>query len=786
MEALSSKNELLARYQRAERLEHGDDMTGEMVRNAHLYPNWIGQGPCFWYVQTIREGRVFRLRDCRAETNEVAFDHERLAAALTNFAAREINSAKLPIAIENLELAPRRVFFKAFNKRFRYDDESGLCEELTTQGFAPSPDGRLDVFYKDANIWLREQESGETRQLSTDGTNHYAYGTLPERFALPPGPGVEAALPIGGAWSPDSRYFVSYRTDERAVQSWPFITYAPADHSHRPVCENRKNAQPGDEHITCYELFVVDTQDGSVLFADHPPLLDAFIFPTAFSHNRFWWSADSTKAFFIDADIHMKCARVMEWDVSANKTRLLFEEHSDTYIDMSFEAENPALHWMIPQTNELLWWSERSGWGHLYLYDLETGKLKHPVTEGDWIVQDILHYNAETRVVLLQATGRIKDRNPYYREILEVGVDTGEIRVVLSGDFDCLSLKQGTMLDRSAQGSKKASPALNGASPDGTYVVVTQTRVDTVPATYAINRETGHKSLVEETDVCDLPDNWVWPELVSAKADDGETDIYGVLFKPSDFDPSKSYPVIDIACTNPFYAIAPHGAFGTDSFRGFYAMPAAALAELGFIVSMVDGRGSCFRSKAFHDHAYGRLEKASDLSDHIAALRQWACDRPYMDLARVGIVDWGSSNGPVHGLLSHGDFYKVGALSAVRTAPLLSPTNIYHGPDPQKSVLCSDEDIAGFDGKLLLIQGMLDHECHPAGAFQLVERFVNANKDIDLVMLPTGGHATQTCHYGTRRIWDYFVRHLLGMEPVKGFCLMNGREYLTQTLKDLH
>jgi dipeptidyl-peptidase 4 len=771
----SDEQSILARYCRAETLEHAT-YDESLFKNTSVFANWIGGGNSFWYARTMTGGKIFRLVDAEQTTNTDAFNHEKLASTLSEVKKGiDVDPENLPINVVTIELEPRTVTFLAFDKQWRYMDDTGACEVMPpVLSGNVSPDGEFAIIRKDHNIGLVDVNDETHRQLTRDGALYYAYGRPPERARLTTKFSELAGdNDVQGIWSPDSRYFFTCRTDEREVKSFPVTEYAPRGESVRPTCTLRKYGLPGDDHIAAYEMVVIDVQEGTVRFADYRAVPDAVMWASLFTGGRAWWSSDSSMAYFVDAGRHLKAARVVKFDVVSGETDVVFEEKSDTYLEFGFEYESTASLMPLPETNELIWWSERSGWAHIYLYDLVTGELKNTITSGDWLVREVLSFDVKRREVYVQIAGREEGRNPYYRGLARVNVDSSEIQIVVSGDHDVIAYKANTM--GAMMGAQVSG--MNSVSPLGDFAVVTNTRPDRPPVSAVFDRNGEEVMVLETADASTLPKGWVWPEPVQMVGADNFTDIRGVVFKPSNFDPSQQYPVIDIAFTSPFYAAVPHGAFGVDTMTGYFYMSAAALAELGFIVVMIDGRGSAYRSKAFHDHAYGKIECGSELNDHVAGIKQLAETRSYMDLARVGIMDWGGSCGPVYGLLNHGDFYKVGAATSVWDPRLIMQGDIFQGPDADYDSSTMGFAGSNLEGKLLLIQGMLDDFFHPSGMFQLIDDLVTANKDFDLVMLPNGRHAWNSNCYGMRRTWDYMVKHLRGDEPPRGFKLANGSEF---------
>jgi dipeptidyl-peptidase-4 len=563
-------------------------------------------------------------------------------------------------------------------------------------------------------------------------------------------------------WSPNSKRLFTVQLDMRQVKSLPVVHHVPQDGSLRPQLEEYRYPMPGDIHVPEYRFVSIDIDSGELIPAHYPPVCFAYCVPF-FTDQRGWWATDNQRVYFVDLKRGAQQVQVVEFNTLTGKTRILFEETSLTWINLHpMNFHMPALMMPLPETQELIWYSERSGWAHFYLYDLETGELKQTITQGEWVVLELLHFDSERRELWLQTGGRVAEYDPYYKDICRVNIDTGKLTTVMSSDHDYFV--------KSRTYSFEFDQTLFGISSDGNYLVTTRSRADEVPVSLLCNRDGDELMTLEEADISGLPSHWQWPEPVQLTAADGETDIYGLVFRPSDFSPDQSYPVIDNLFAYPSFALTSKGFDQTHHY-----MCAAALAELGFIVVQLDGRGSPCRSRAFLDHADGWLTSGSDLSDHIAGLQQLAERYSYMDLDRVGIFGgWTTSPGPINGLLQYPDFYKVGVTCALPQSQLyLSVCSEYvEGLTHKKTDFVQPEYLAHkLQGKLLMMHGMLDILDVPAATFRMIEAFQKANKDFDLIMLPNHQHAGSRHPYVMRRIWDFFVKHLLGEEPPAGFDL---------------
>ena len=783
---------LLARYHRAEALEH-EPYNQDMVLNSEIFPHWIDGSDCFWYIRKTRqEGsavseiiKEFRLVNAESAKNIEAFNHQLLANALAQTTEQEVNPSDLPISELTLELSPVRAIFTAFDKRWLFDTSKETCEEIVVSadsnpvGELLSPDGKKTAFSRDYNLWVRNLESGEEYALTHDGERYYAYGVQPESRDLLEGmPNIISIIPasLEALWSPDSSKLFTLKTDERQVRNVPSMLYVPQDGTVAPKVVERKYALPGDKHIVQYRMLVIDVETTEVIAADYPPLDDAFVSYSPFNGNTSigsnlaWWSSDGYQAYFVDMTRGQKTARLIVFDARSGTTRSLFEETTNTYLDLIPHLAQPSMLTPLADTNELIWYSERSGWAHLYLYDLTTGQLKNAITSGEWRVHDIVHIDKTTRTLFIQIAGRVEGRNPYYRELVRVNIDSGEMAIIASGNYDYCTCHP-PMHD-------------SGISPTGQYIVTTRSRVDEPSVTELRDRSGKLILIVETANTAGLPSGWQWPEPVAMKAADGTTDIYGVVFRPSDFDPDKTYPILDFGMESPFYAHTPRGAFlmeGWDPIANIYYTTFAALAELGFIVTVMDGRGTPYRSKAFHNFGYESFMLGGGIVDHVAGIKQLAERYPYMDLNNVGILTTDAAgNGPVFGLLNHPDFYKVGVAFSTWDPRLLRQGEVYHGPihesDNQKPLW--HDAVQNLQGKLLLITGLLDQVFHSSMTFQLVDALIKANKDFDLLIHPNGGHGhdVENAH---RLTWDYLVRNLQGTEPPKSYNLKTGFQKMT-------
>ncbi len=753
-----SRDELLARYQRAEVLKQGFS-NRRLVLNATLFPHWIGDTHQFWYKRETKTGKDYRLVNVDTGDSRAAFDHRQMASELAKAFGQPVDAKDLPVTDVDIDSTLSAVRFDAFDKRWIFDVTSGHCRALNhyAEEMCISPDGKRAVFVRDHNLWLRDLASGDEKPLTRDGEKFRVYSGTPTIY------GRQEASSLEAIWSPDSKSVFTLLIDTRNLKVGPpLVQHVPKDGSLRPrmLRPDRRVAFPQDDDFEGYEFVAINVDTGRIQIADYPKI-PMFYPPYVgfFSAQRGWWDDDNRHTWFLAQQRGGLTARVLKFDTWTGRVETVIEERGKTPLVLAPNSHLKPVARALPGNRELIWYSDRSGWSHLYLYDLKTGKLENAITRGEWNVRSILHYDSKRRELFIQTAGRVAGRNPYYCDICRVNIDTGELTEIIASDHDYVVCNQRT---RISAGDEKAL----GVSVDGEYIVATRSRVDQLPVTMLLNRAGKQMLQVEHADGSGLPANWRWPEPVMLKGADGETDIYGVIYRPSDFTPDKSWPVVD--CT--FYNLIPVGSFTNNSAGNWGYLTPAMIAELGFIAVTFFNRGNDnLRDKKFKNFADPVLPLnplhwvQHNLADSVAGIQQLAQRYSCMDINRVGITDFGSVASALSGLLVHPDFYKVG-VSSFAASDLDMIASMGHFDDDRLKL----EDLAAnLRGKLLLIHGMLDDVVPVASAFRIVEALQKANRDFDMLLLPNMGHGASD--YAIRRQWDYLVEHLLDVEPPKNF-----------------
>lgn len=742
-------------------------MAGDAVSNGAVYPTWIDRSH-FWYERRGPGGIEYRIVDAENNSGKVALTLADVAGKLAEHLQAEVDAEQLMLRDLRFDVANGKVEFSAFGDSYVLSLSDGVLTPATKRAdltWSAAPDGKTVVLLRDWNLWRRDLDSGEETPLTRDGSEYFAYAAAPASMRVVQ-QNLGGAAPQG-VWSPDSRFFLTLQVDDRQVPDLAVAEYAPLQ-GVRPNVTSNKTSLPGDPKVTEFRMIAIEAATGRQIEARYPRLSAVRMNDTPFAAQLAWWSADGLTAYFVDIERGEKAAHVVAFDIATGTTRIVFTETSPSYVELSVNVYAPALVYPLPESSELVWYSERSGRGHLYLYDLVTGALKAAITEGPWQIRDVVHIDAPRREVFFLAAGIAPDEDPYICKPCLASIDGGPVKVLSDapGNHSVWRGSEFGLMMLKFLGVDIAT--ISGRSPGGDYFVETVSAVDGLPRTYLRDRDGKEIALLEQAEF-DAPPGWSWPEPVVCKAADGVTDTYGVLFKPFGYDPAASYPIIDYIYGGPQVSNAPHASFAAGGAPAGAFLEGVHLSALGVFVLILDGRGTADREQAFRTASHGAAHTASNLEDHIAAIRQLAETRGQIDLARVGITGF-SGGGYMTAIaaLRFGEFFKVAVAGGGNYDQGLfwhCWGERYHGPyDPDHYATQAAKTYAGgLTGKLLLVHGLMDSGCHPAALFQLVQALIEADKDPDLVILPRAGH--DWTGYGVRRRLDYFVTHLFGETP---------------------
>jgi dipeptidyl aminopeptidase/acylaminoacyl peptidase len=728
-----------------------------LVVGGSVSPAWLADGR-FTYRSTTADGVQFLLVDPAKATRVPAFDHVKLAAALGAAAGGTFDPKRLPFP--SIELSPdgTSVSFDVETKRWACDAAGAACKEAgaarggrggDTGGrgggggrgagggnAVTSPDGTRAAFIKDWNLWVRDVATGQEKALTTDGAENFGYATDNAGWAR-----SNRAIVL---WSPDSKKVATFQQDERKVGDMYLVETKP-----RPVLQQWKYPLPGDEHVAMLHRVIIDADTGATVRFKMNPDYHRATLGDNFSLSDMTWSPDATKLAFVSTSRDHKSAVLRVADAATGDVRTVLEETVATHYES-------RTGWRILwATNEVIWYSQRDDWGHLYLYDLATGRLKNQITTGEGPVSQIVRIDEKARTLFFMAMGREKGQDPYFRHAYRIGLD-GKGYASLTPDDG----------DHDIQ-----------ISPSGTHLVDTFSTCEKPPVVVLRDASTGRVILpLEKADISKLlATGWKPPMPFSVKARDGKTDLYGMLFRPSRFDPSKKYPIINNAYPGP-----QSGSVGGRTFAAARG-DKQALAELGFVVVSIDGMGTPGRSKSFHDAYYGSMGRDNTLPDQVAGMKELAQRYPWIDIDRAAM--WGHSGGgfiAADAMFRYPDFFKVGISESgnhdqrayeddwgERYQGLL----MKDGKGSDNYEVEANQTVAkNLKGKLLLAHGLMDGNVPPYNTLLVVDALVKANKDFDLILFPHQAHGFGVDGpYMMRRRWDYFVQHLLGVEPPKEY-----------------
>ncbi len=761
----------------------------KLIFTTTLDPHWLKTSDRFWYEYETSNGKKWYLVDPATRSKKELFDNAKLAAAITVIVQDPFDAQHLPI--ENLKFtnnekiiqfgikstidevkkdridkkAPDSLQKKMFYFQYNLDTEQLVQLNDYTKSkekarwASISPDGSAVVFARNFNLYWMDRANYEKalkndkdttiveHQLTKDGVEYYSYGDSRNETNVEREKNKKNRKPARILWSPDSKHFVMLRTDERKVKDlWVIHNTAQG----RPALETYKYQMPGEKEAPIREMLVFDFANktykkiGTAAFKDQELGLweaPALQKSRDDEHRPDLWHGTNSKLYFTRTSRDLKKIDVCQLDITTGKVTPVINERFNTYVEVIRTG-------LVNGGNELIHWSERDGWGHFYLYD-GAGKLKNQITSGPFHCENIVGIDEKKRVLYFTANGREDGEDPYLVHLYSIKFDGSGLTLLNKGNFDNTS-------------------SMNDAN---TYFVNTASRVNSNPVSALYNSK-GKKIMdLEKADLSRLmTTGYKFPEPFKVKADDGITDIYGVMYKPFDFDSTKRYPVITYVYPGP-QTEAVNKSFGRSMDR------IDRLAQLGFVVVTVGNRGGHpARSKWYHTYGYGNLRDYG-LADKKAAIEQLADRHPFIDISRVGIT--GHSGGgfmSTAAMLVYPDFFKVAVSGAGN-----HENNIYnrwwsekhHGVKEMISpkgdttfqyAIEKNPDLAkNLKGNLLLVTGDVDNNVHPANTIRMADALIKANKRFDFMLMPGQRHAFgDMTEYFFWLMGDYFTKHLLG------------------------
>jgi dienelactone hydrolase len=723
----------LSDYQRAEQYIHFN--VNKFVRNIEINPIWANDGFC--YREELPTGHRFTYVSTKNGKQQPAFNHSILARSINDKFGKTFGVDSLPIAISDYHSEYVKFWFN--KKQWKFNFKSKQLEVIEenhklAQNESLSPDGKWKVSVENYNLWLTNMDTKTKVALTTDGVDRYDYATPVSWYKTVEIDAEDSYNPsIWIEWSPNSKKFVAHRMDRRMMKRLYLYQSVP-DSGMRAKVWHYDRPLPGENTAKTLEYFIFDVD----LLSQTPIAINPFV--DFLSNINPTWFNDSQRIYMSQFSRGYKSIQAFIVDANSGKADTIVFEESPSMVEYQMMFSQ-----LTPDNKHLVWSSERDGWNHLYLYNIESRKLVKQLTKGEFVVRSIAYIDNNN--IWFTAGGREVNSDPYFRYLYKTDINGSE-PILLTPEHADHDVR---------------------ISPDGKYFVDNASRID-LP-TVSNLRSMINGKLVAEVQRANIDKllalGYRMPEPFKVKCRFGKEDIYGAIFYPSNFDPTKSYPVIDATYSGPQAVRTPK------TFARGYRNGEQPLAEIGFIVVTVDGLGSALRSKKFHDFSYANLgDIGSD--DHIAAIKQLAIQRSYMDTTRVGI--YGHSAGgydAARALLIRPKFYKVGVSSAGNHDFRMSKAwwdEQYMGlPGPhfieQSNLTWANK----LEGKLLIFAGDMDQNVNPANTLRLAAEFIKHNKDFDMFIYPNADHDLYSYPYIIRRRWDYFVQHLLGVTPPNNY-----------------
>lgn len=740
-------------YTRAEKFMSYN--TTPLVLRGGVRPTWLSDGR-FWYLVTTENGAEFVLVDPARGTRRPAFDHAKLAAALSTAAGAKYEAFRLPFQQIEFAADGKALSFSVERQRFTCDLQSYQCQAVAGNGgsrgnrqrggrfgadlMSTSPDGKRTAFIRDYNLWVRDVATGKETQLTTDGVKDFGYATNNAGWSKSDSPVL--------AWSPDSKKIATFQHDGRGVGEM-YLVNTQVGH---PKLEAWKYPLPGDAKIFMIERVVIDVDAAKVVRLKMPAdphrstLCDHIVCGGTWADVQ--WSDDSKQLAFVSTSRDHREEKLRIANPETGDVRDVMEEKVSTF----FESGNGKVNWRyLAASNEILWFSERDNWGQLYLYDANTGKLKTQITTGEGNVTQLLRVDEKNRLLYFLGVGKEKGRDPYFRHFYRIGFDGKGLKLLSPEDADHdISL-----------------------APTGGFFTDSYSKPDVPPIAVLRDAEGKQILTLEKADITRLlAAGWKPPQPITVKARDGLTDLYGLMFVPTKLDTGKKYPIINNIYPGPQIGSVRSRSFSTGGDQ-------QALAELGFVVVQIDGMGTPWRSKKFHEGYYADMGD-NTLPDQVTGMKQLAQKFPWIDIDRAGMYGHsGGGNATAAAMFRYPDFFKVGVAQAGNhdnreyeddwaekwQGLLVTKPDGTSNYDDQ----ANQNHAKNLKGKLLLAHGTMDNNVPPYSTLLVVNELIKANKDFDLILFPNRAHGFGNEPYMVRRRWDYFVKYLLGVEPPKDF-----------------
>ncbi|WP_181391243.1 DPP IV N-terminal domain-containing protein [Methanospirillum stamsii] len=713
------------------------------IYHADINPQWIGPG-AFWYEDTARDKSSFYYINVSQGVKKRLFDTDKFIRALEKATGSSIKTARLPVRDMTLSPDEKTLTFTAYDNQWSCDLSTYTITKITLppeiEAGIPSPDNSAVAYVNGSNLWMYETKTGKRSPLTIDGTDDYFYGKRSDTVRYPASEARLNECPTPYlVWSMDSEKIATYKIDQRNVSPLWLIQNAP-ETGKRPILYSYRFAYPGDAVVPMYEPVTINVDEKRVVPMKFRAQPEVSMMDTDEDVLQ-WWDSTGNTTYSLFIERGEKTLRLLAGDSNTGEIREILSENAQTYIESNLQyADKPNI--VTLKNGDIVWFSERSGWGHLYLYDAK-GNLKKQLTNGNWVVRKIIAVDEKNGHIYFTASGK-EGGNPYYQYLYRVQTDGNDLKLLTPG-----------------QAEHNIS-----ISPDFSCFIDAYSRTDLPTVTVLRSMDGTLLMQLATADDSDLQKKgFISPERVTVKARDGTTDLYGLVFKPTNFDETKKYPVIDVVYPGP-YTIVTATHYPADlSWNSKIFWTCQMLSELGYVVVTMDGLGTAYRSKEFHNYSYGHLSDCG-LPDHIAGLKELAKKYQFMDLSRVGM--YGKSAGgfmTAQAMLTYPDFYKVGvAASGDHDCRLYGSFwgEKYEGYPvteaySEQVTALKAENLAG---KLMLLTGDMDDNVHPSMTLQLADALQKAGKQFEMFVFTNKNHDLNYDPYYLKKMMGYFVENL--------------------------
>jgi len=714
------------------------------IYHSNINPNWINNNT-FWYSDNDKETTLFYLVDSSQGTKKLLFNTDSLASALAEITKNPINTARLPISSPKLSNDMNSFEFAAFGKYWDYNISTHRLTDLNIPGDiqngVQSPDNHYIAYVNGSNLWLYDITAGKRTELTTDGTDDYFYGKRSDTVSYPVSEKLSNETPEAYlSWSADSSKIMTFRVDQRNVSDLWVLQNSPGLGA-RPVPYSYRYANPGDEYVPLYEPVSIDLMTKRVTKMDYKPQTEISLMDTDQDVLQ-WWDKSGEKSYSTFYERGEMTIRLLSNDPKSGKVTELLNETGDSYIESNLEYASKPNVAILEKTGDIVWFSERDGWGQLYLYSSD-GELKNRITDGPWVVRELLGVDEDKDRIFFTASGK-EPGNPYYQYLYSAGLNGSNLTLLTpdKGDHEVM------------------------LSPDMSYFTDAYSRIDLPTETRLCTIDGSVKTTLARADDSELvKKGWTPPEQFTFKARDKKTDLYGLVFKPTDFNEKKSYPVIDVVYPGPYTIVSATGFPSDLSWNSKIFWTCQMISELGYVVVTMDGLGTAYRSKSFHNVSYGHLSDCG-LPDHIIGLKDLASENKYINLSRVGM--YGKSAGgfmTAQAMLTYPEFFKVGvAASGDQDCRLYGsfwgekyegyPVGDYY--NEQVTALKA----GNLSGNLMLMTGDMDDNVNPSMTMQLANALEMEGKQFDMFIFSNKNHDLNYDPYYLRKMMAYFVKHL--------------------------